>query len=246
MEKLLPGGALSLHYTSFSELCGTKRLLQSRMFGVKLLDISTDKVEKEIRQNDPHTVEYFIWCRDVINMVTSEMEKTGSDFTPILHTFEFVMGSSAFSDQLCHLLFTDMTTRRYILVEPTWCHCCHCLIDTKRKANVLFNILKFIGYDPVYVKYIDVPVPAGRIPKKFFTIGGEPSPGRLWGQIDEASSKPALTDDMIAKVEKVISRHSLTTSSVALSRNELGLNRESLIEMLGCGSSAATFGEVSR
>ncbi|KAJ7184545.1 hypothetical protein C8R46DRAFT_1064376 [Mycena filopes] len=107
-------------------LCATTRLIQCRDFGVHTNDV-TRKFEGDPEGATDLEANDFIARRNVIEQVHAWAEENETEWTPILYMYEIIKSSGKRQSERDwgNLVFTDLTTTRFLLVMifPDECDC---------------------------------------------------------------------------------------------------------------------------
>ncbi|KAI0055379.1 hypothetical protein BV25DRAFT_1921855 [Artomyces pyxidatus] len=119
-----------LMFVNTSGLCATTKLLQCRNFGVFQVDISR-KFQRGPEAAPDLTEEDFYARKDVVDQVgkyTDENIPEGHplEWVPILYQFEVARSAAKRDRDWGHIVFTDLTTTRFLLVMcfgPSQCDC---------------------------------------------------------------------------------------------------------------------------
>ncbi|KAJ7491026.1 hypothetical protein FB451DRAFT_1023002, partial [Mycena latifolia] len=126
-----------------SGTCATTRLTQCRDFGISMNDVTGKFYRDPGRATDLSLVD-FMARKDVIEQVDKWAEETNKEWAPILYLYERDWG---------HLVFTDMTLTRFLLVMvfPEECGCgnfSHHDYDalTKYQADRFMSLLKYLHH----------------------------------------------------------------------------------------------------
>ncbi|EPQ51019.1 hypothetical protein GLOTRDRAFT_81621 [Gloeophyllum trabeum ATCC 11539] len=143
--------------------CATTRLIQCRGFGVYQNDISA-KFDKSPDEVPDLAKEDFLARKKIIDQVAAwvdeHQDKTPqiiykNEWVPILYGYEIVKGSAKRNRDWGHLIFTDLTLTRYLLVmcfgDPK-CNCgspFHHDYDAIVKYNTdrFMSLLKYLHHD---------------------------------------------------------------------------------------------------
>ncbi|KAL1740440.1 hypothetical protein HDZ31DRAFT_47505 [Schizophyllum fasciatum] len=173
-----------------SETCATRKLTQCTDFGVSMNAV-TSKFYRNPADAPDLTRQEFMARKIVIDQVLDWAEKnpnrrSGDDWAPILYKYEIV--KSAAKREACsardwgHLLFTDMTLSRFLLVMtfPETCNCgnfSHHDYDalTKYQADRFMSLVTYLhgewdwGNQPQWVRATYVtPVQGHKLSPAFF------------------------------------------------------------------------------
>ncbi|KAL1720417.1 hypothetical protein EV715DRAFT_272008 [Schizophyllum commune] len=152
-----------------SETCATRKLVQCTDFGVSMNDV-TQKFYGHPDNAPDLTKEEFMARRSILDQVSFWCEthadlKYDAEWAPILYKYEIVKASAKRPRDWGHLLFTDMTLSRFLLVMifPETCNCgnySHHDYDalTKYQADRLMSLLVYLhgewdwGNEPKWVR----------------------------------------------------------------------------------------------
>jgi len=111
-----------------SSTCATTRLTQCRDFGVYMNDV-TKKFLRDPEQAPDLSEADFMARKNIIGQVGRWSESQGNrmdqEWPPILYLYEVVKASAKRERDWGHLVFTDLTTMRFLLVMvfPEECNC---------------------------------------------------------------------------------------------------------------------------
>ncbi|KAF8967549.1 hypothetical protein BDZ97DRAFT_1656465 [Flammula alnicola] len=173
-----------------SGTCATSKLTQCRDFGCYEIDISRKFLQ------DPDNVpdlsrDEFMARKNVLNQVKKWVEKNGArglkEWVPIAYQYEIVKASAKRTRDWGHLLFTDLTTTRFLIVMvfPSTCDCgnfSHHDYDamTKYQADRLMSLLKYLHHsegqpDWVRATYV-TPTQNYQLDPEFLNSETAPSP----------------------------------------------------------------------
>jgi hypothetical protein len=216
----------------------TIRLLQLRLFGISSICGGIEEKVKE-RPTEGALSEIFPWADSIVVQIKKASKKAGDknrELRLVTFSWEVVDGAASDESEMGKLVFCDATTTRFVIVEPMDCPCVHHLLDVKRLANTLFNLLLFLGYGPQYVKYVGVHPLSPVVPHDMLQdlmnddispgTSSDMSPRQLWGRIDESSMVPAISVDVLEKVEKLLSQDQFALETVNKARALVGLTRD--------------------
>jgi len=133
-----------------SGTCATTRLTQCRGFGVYMNDVSK-KFHRDPELATDLGKEDFRARKDVIGQVARWAEGKSEEWVPILYLYEIVKASAKRERDWGHLVFTDLTTTRFLLVMvfPDECNCgnfSHHDYDalTKYQANRFMSLATYL------------------------------------------------------------------------------------------------------
>jgi len=143
-----------------SETCATTKLIQCRSFGISMNDVSgkfmkspdasPDLSEEEFKARKIVMGQVDAWC--IANEEKPEMIYQNR-WAPILYKYEIVKTSAKRERDWGHLVFTDMTLTRFLLVMifPSACNCGnHSHHDyealIKYQADRLMSLLKYLHH----------------------------------------------------------------------------------------------------
>ncbi|KAJ6630299.1 hypothetical protein B0H10DRAFT_2160282 [Mycena sp. CBHHK59/15] len=136
-----------------SGTCATTRLIQCRDLGVYANDVGR-KFDRSPENATDLSAEDFMARKLVIEQVQEWSERTKQEYAPILYLYEIVKASAKRERDWGHLVFTDMTTTRFLLVMifPATCDCgnfSHHDYDalTKYQADRFMSLLKYLHHD---------------------------------------------------------------------------------------------------
>ncbi|KAJ7119004.1 hypothetical protein C8R44DRAFT_841344 [Mycena epipterygia] len=135
-----------------SGTCATTRLKQCRDFGVYMNDV-TNKFDRDPEFATDLSAEDFSARKNVIEQVADWSEGKKQEWAPILYLYEIVKASAKRERDWGHLIFTDMTTTRFLLVMvfPEECNCgnfSHHDYDalTKYQADRFMSLLTYLHH----------------------------------------------------------------------------------------------------
>ncbi|KAJ6507618.1 hypothetical protein DFH09DRAFT_1050428 [Mycena vulgaris] len=136
-----------------SGTCATTRLTQCRNLGIYMNDV-TSKFNRDPERTTDLSLEDFMARKAVIEQVGRWSEDTKEEWAPILYLYEIVKASvKREASHWGHLIFTDMTLTRFLLVMvfPEECNCgnfSHHDYDalTKYQANRFMSLLKYLHH----------------------------------------------------------------------------------------------------
>ncbi|KAF9466934.1 hypothetical protein BDZ94DRAFT_1186529 [Collybia nuda] len=144
-----------------SGTCATTRLIQCRDFGISMNDISR-KFEKSPDDVPDLSRDDFLARKKVINQVNQWCDVMAgkkqmiyrNEWTHILYQYEIVKTAAKRERDWGHLIFTDMTLTRFmlIMVFPATCNCgnfSHHDYDTMTKyhANRFMSLLTYLHHN---------------------------------------------------------------------------------------------------
>ncbi|KAJ6457059.1 hypothetical protein C8R47DRAFT_1164628 [Mycena vitilis] len=140
-----------------SGTCATTRLTQCRGLGVYQNDVS-GKFQRDPERATDLSEEDFMARKDVIEQVSDWAEKQtqrlDKEWPPILYLYEIVKASAKRERDWGHLVFSDLTTTRFLLVMifPDECNCgnySHHDYDalTKYQADRFMSLLKYLYHE---------------------------------------------------------------------------------------------------
>ncbi|KIJ60149.1 hypothetical protein HYDPIDRAFT_161442 [Hydnomerulius pinastri MD-312] len=142
-----------------SEACAATKLIQCRDFGVYMSDVS-EKFQRSPQSTPDLTQEEFMARKKIIQQVEESAGRNRGkrgmvdEWAPILYRYEVVKGSAKRQCDWGHLLFTDMTTTRFLLVMvfPRPCNCGNLSHNdyetlTKYQADRLMCLLTYLHHD---------------------------------------------------------------------------------------------------
>ncbi|KAJ7348866.1 hypothetical protein DFH08DRAFT_913925 [Mycena albidolilacea] len=173
-----------------SSTCATTRLTQCRDFGVYMNDV-TKKFLRDPEQAPDLSEADFMARKNVIEQVSEWSEGIGAEWPPILYLYEIVKASAKRERDWGHLIFTDLTTTRFLLVMifPEECDCGNFSHHdygalTKYQADRFMSLLKYLYHtenkpawvratyvtkkngftlDPPFLQTFDPPTNSGKI-----------------------------------------------------------------------------------
>ncbi|KAJ7765748.1 hypothetical protein B0H16DRAFT_401759 [Mycena metata] len=133
-----------------SGTCATTRLTQCRDFGVYMNDV-TRKFERDPEYATDLSLDDFMARKNVIEQVSRWSEERNAEWPPILYLYEIVKASAKRERDWGHLIFTDLTTTRFLLVMifPSECDCGNFSHHdygalTKFQADRFMSLLKYL------------------------------------------------------------------------------------------------------
>ncbi|KAJ7145002.1 hypothetical protein C8R43DRAFT_1198433, partial [Mycena crocata] len=148
-----------------SGTCATTRLTQCRDFGVYMNDV-TSKFERDPEFSTDLSEDDFMARKNVIEQVATWSKGEKEEWPPILYLYEIVKASAKreanfHARDWGHLIFTDLTTTRFLLVMifPDECNCgnfSHHDYDalTKYQADRFMSLLKYVYHDEGKPKWV--------------------------------------------------------------------------------------------
>ncbi|TFK52252.1 hypothetical protein OE88DRAFT_1657406 [Heliocybe sulcata] len=145
-----------------SGTCATTKLMQCTSFGVYMLDVSP-KFDQDPEGLPDLTKEDFLARKQVVEEVAQWVEThknkepqavVKNEWVPILYQYEIVKGSAKRNRDWGHLIFTDLTLTRYLLVMCFGDRACDCGnafhhdydAIVKWQADRFMSLLKYIHH----------------------------------------------------------------------------------------------------
>ncbi|TCD69037.1 hypothetical protein EIP91_009100 [Steccherinum ochraceum] len=184
-------------FINLSGTCATTKLVQCRQMGVYECEV-TRKFQQDPRDvQDLHEAD-FLARKKVVDEVADWIESRTpqgarrpspmDDWSPILYDYEIVKGSAKRLKDRGHLIFTDMTTTRFLLVmcfgdEASSCEHNMSYEDdyaaiTKANAHRFFSLLKYVyngEQPPKFVRATYTTTHAGLHPEFLSSVENAPS-----------------------------------------------------------------------
>eukprot|EP00961_Rhodomonas_salina_P104048 1400450-Rhodomonas_salina.1 len=223
--------ASPLQFVNRSGICATTRMLQLRASGVSSCSVRSKVQELAVEDPDPYAI-----YRGVVAQVDGAARERA--WEPVLWAWEVVKGGGKTQEDLGGLVFADMTTTRLLVVEVFRCDCLHVEAKSKPKANALFNLLKYLGYQPKLVLYSGVSARFHTLHPDLLALLAKPSldPGsldltsgcELWNAITEANFAPALSASVLSKIDMVVGADQIMSAHVEELRREARTSKEPL------------------
>ncbi|KAI0045684.1 hypothetical protein FA95DRAFT_1521210 [Auriscalpium vulgare] len=156
-------------FINVSGLCATTKLLQCRDFGIYQVDVSRKFQRGPDGAPDMHEDDFYARKR-VIDQVADWTEsmagkkRPGSldEWTPILYHFEIARSAAKRARDWGHIVFTDPTTTRFLIVmcfgQPQ-CNCGNPFHDdydnlTKYQADRFMSLLTYLYHDGNKPKWV--------------------------------------------------------------------------------------------
>ncbi|KAJ7290140.1 hypothetical protein C8J57DRAFT_1114099 [Mycena rebaudengoi] len=146
-----------------SGTCATTRLIQCRNLGVYMNDV-TAKFERSPENATDLTLADFTARKKIIEEVgrwSAAGKSKVDEWAPILYLYEIVKASAKRERDWGHLVFTDLTTTRYLLIMifPATCNCgnfSHHDYDalTKYQADRFISLLKYLHHEEGPPKWV--------------------------------------------------------------------------------------------
>lgn len=183
-----------------SGTCATTRLIQCRDLGVYTNDVSR-KFQRSPEDAPDLSRDDFLARKKIINQVSrycaDRARETKSEYedqyVPILYLYELVKASAKRERDWGHLVFTDMTTTRFLVVMifPPTCNCgnfSHHDYDalTKYQADRFFSLLTYLHHKegkPNWVRATYTTSKHGYAIDSVFLNGKEaPTPSQIKGR----------------------------------------------------------------
>ncbi|KZT27380.1 hypothetical protein NEOLEDRAFT_1130917 [Neolentinus lepideus HHB14362 ss-1] len=214
-----------------SGTCATTKLTQCTGFGVYQLDISA-KFDQDPEGVPDLTKEDFLARKQVVDEVAAWVDAHQNkepqviyknEWVPILYQYEVVKGSAKRNRDWGHLIFTDLTLKRYLLVmcfgEPT-CGCgnpFHHDYDAivKWHADRFMSLLKYIHHEdpkPLWVRATYTTTPKRSLDPDFLNSLEGPKDGTKTSppifHITAENFVPSLLSSEIEKIDNLRSQSS--------------------------------------
>ncbi|KAI5827868.1 hypothetical protein K523DRAFT_321819 [Schizophyllum commune Tattone D] len=218
-----------------SETCATRKLVQCTDFGVSMNDV-TQKFYGHPDNAPDLTKEEFMARRLILDQVSFWCEthadlKYDAEWAPILYKYEIVKASAKRPRDWGHLLFTDMTLSRFLLVMifPETCNCgnySHHDYDalTKYQADRLMSLLVYLhgewewGSEPDWVRATYVtPAQGYKVSPEFLDNMKQPAgdyrtPGQpSIFQVTREKFIPTLLPSELEKIDNTVARGNYST-----------------------------------
>ncbi|KAF5826245.1 hypothetical protein DUNSADRAFT_3995 [Dunaliella salina] len=129
-----------------------------------------------------------------------------------------------------NLVFVDPTTRHYIVVETDTGARMRETLESHAvlMANTLFNVARYIGYDPIWVRHCTYEVSDGGLPE------GITNPDKAWtrdcefGEVNAARCVGTLHPKVIDKIDEILQRDDFVAERAESNRKEAGTSKQEL------------------
>ncbi|BDA46608.1 hypothetical protein COCOBI_09-0600 [Coccomyxa sp. Obi] len=172
-------------------------------------------------------------CVKAIDSLADSSEES-LGYEPILFRWMVVEGSARTPEDFGQLMFCDPTTTRFLVVEnhqPDQHEEMDLVKHAKNRADLLFCLLTYIGYNPKWVRFTTFTEKGASVPKQL--LQDFESNGTLdyamdgFGQVDASNFKPSLDKGVLEKIDNVIQRSAGLQESITKYRDMFG-GREAL------------------
>ncbi|KAI0081597.1 hypothetical protein K474DRAFT_1251098 [Panus rudis PR-1116 ss-1] len=225
-------------FVNLSGTCATTKLLQCRELGVYECEVSR-KFEQ-----DPHQVRDldcldFLARKKVVDQVAKWVGNTRDplkQWLPILYDWEVVKGSAKRVRDRGHLIFTDMTTTRFLLVMCFGQSRSTCGSNisfeedyatmTKANADRFMSLLKYLYHDegkPNFVRATYTTLDKGLHPDFLGTNFDAPiKPGAPIFHVTAENFVPSLLPGEIERIDSMMSRGSNKAPPPAVKQQVMG------------------------
>ncbi|KAJ3123452.1 hypothetical protein HK098_001892 [Nowakowskiella sp. JEL0407] len=229
--------------------CATTRLLQIRFETIQKLSIYPKlKAELALSANEtPEEREFSLWnwINAVNNQVMTKKErKHGNGFwTPILHAWEDYPGAATHSSDIGLLVYSDATGSRFLIIERDQCICENHLAEVELRAQRLFCIAKYIGYNPSQIAYtLTLPnsskakLPSGFLESAKTGVLKQTGDG-MFGLVTRENYQKVLPLQTVLSIDYLISTCHIMQKQVQSCRSSLNTDRPTLMtEVIGTWS----------
>ncbi|KAJ7084855.1 hypothetical protein B0H15DRAFT_923535 [Mycena belliarum] len=189
-----------------SGTCATTKLTQCRSFGISMNDVG-GKFARDPEHATDLGLDDFLARKDVIRQVEQWAETTRTEWAPILYLYERDWG---------HLVFTDMTLTRFLLVMvfPEACGCgnfSHHDYDalTKYQGDRFMSLLKYLHHaeaKPQWVRgtYVTKANGFALDPRFLESLAPPPETTRNIVHITPATFVPSLLSNELDSIDAVL------------------------------------------
>lgn len=137
--------------------CATTKLVQCVNYGTEMCDVTRKFLYQSAEQATDLARDDFMARKKLIEHVQQFDSKQGEDkWTPILYAYDIAKGSSKRQEDLGHMVFTDSTLSRFLMVllfGPPGCACGNPYHNdyealTRMHANQFMSLLKYVYCKP--------------------------------------------------------------------------------------------------
>ncbi|BDA46609.1 hypothetical protein COCOBI_09-0610 [Coccomyxa sp. Obi] len=219
-----------------SGVCGCSRVLQTRWLGISTVSSPVrHKIEKEAGISSAEQTPFAVVhsCVKAIDSL-AENSKESVGYEPILFRWMVVEGSAKTPEDYGRLVFCDPTSTRFLAVEkrqPGQHEEMDLVKHAKNRADLLFCLLTYIGYNPEWVRFTTVTEETPSLPEQLLqnfdsnAIIDYATHG--FGQVDASNFRPSLDEGVLDKIDIVVQRSKGMLDSVTKNRDAVG-GREAL------------------
>jgi len=211
-------------FINLSGLCASTKLIQCREMGVYQCDV-TRKFDQDPNQVvDLHKAD-FIVRKKIVKTVERWVEskqragqRVMDEWLPILYDYELVKGSAKRLKDRGHLVFTDMTTTRFLLVMCFGDNASSCVHNmsfeddyvsvTKANAHRFFSLLKYLFHDegqPAFVRATYTTLQTGLHPEFLASVDKAPSSADVpIFHVTEENFTPSLQAGEVERINNLL------------------------------------------
>ncbi|TFY81139.1 hypothetical protein EWM64_g2874 [Hericium alpestre] len=205
-----------------SGLCATTKLLQCRGFGPRMCSVASKFDGPPESAPDLHKEDFYA-RNDVVQQVqqwvnTSANTDEHEEWVPILYHYEVVRSSAKRARDWGNLVFTDLTTTRFLLVMcfgPPSCACGNPFHDDydlliKFHAERFMSLVIYLYHDerkPLWVRATYTTLKTKKIPVEFMSFKDSPVSGTKKSPIFHVTADnfaPSLLDSELEKIDNIL------------------------------------------
>ena len=208
------GGGLS--FVNQSETCATTRILQVRLMGLEMADVSRNlKIAKEAAAGGHESL--FPLLHQVVQKAKKLVRGTAyAGLTPVMFLWELTRGAGAnHAHNYGRLMLCDNSARRWWSLEPgcdDGSHVCeHSMAQAHRRADSLWCLLTYLGYTPEFVRYF-VHNEQAELPASLFAPCGDGAQlavdctALTPGEVNATQHRRVLTRAMLHQVDATVAK----------------------------------------